>query len=137
MQERLREVAEVLATAKSVFEKAEVLLKRLASHQLKPNGFRDYLELVFPRSREKKQSGKLPDRWVFLQKVFETAPDLQLPGVKGTLWAAYNAITRFEDYKQSREDESPDERLERAWFGTSAETKLLALEKAEQLATAG
>lgn len=26
--------------------------------------------------------------------------DLQLPGVRDTLWGAYNAITRFEDYKK-------------------------------------
>jgi transposase InsO family protein len=58
---------------------------------------------------------------------------VQLPGVRGTLWAAYNAITRFEDYKQPQQNELPDQRLERTWFGGGADIKLKALEKATQL----
>jgi len=53
--------------------------------------------------------------------------------VKGTLWGAYNAITRFEDYKLPIQDEIPDQRLERAWFGSGADVKLKALREAEVL----
>ena len=58
----------------------------------------------------------MPARWG-IEEVFETREDLQLPSVKGTLWGAYNAITRFEDYKQPQQEEQPDQRLERTWFG--------------------
>jgi hypothetical protein len=70
-----------------------------------------------------------------LQEVFETEEDLQRPGVQGTLWGAYNAITRFEDYKQPQQEEQPDQRLERTWFGGGADTKLKALSKAAELAS--
>jgi len=46
------------------------------------------------------------------------------------LWAAYNAIARFGRYKQRQQDELPDQRLERRWFGCGADMKLKALEKA-------
>jgi hypothetical protein len=99
------------------------------------NRLEHYLEAVFPRSDEqKKKKGERPLRWGFLREVFETQRDLQLPGVRGTLWGAYNAITRFEDYKQPQQEEQPDQRLERTWFGGGADTKLKALAKAAEFA---
>ena len=68
-------------------------------------------------------------------KIFEGRPDLQITGVRGTLWGAYNAVTRFEDYKQPQQDELQDQRLERTWFGGGAEIKLRALTKAKELST--
>jgi hypothetical protein len=93
-----------------------------------------YFEAVIPRSDAQKKKGEKPMRWGYLQKIFETEKDLQLPGVRGTLWGAYNAITRFEDYKQPLQEEQPDQRLERTWFGSSADMKLKALAKAGELA---
>jgi hypothetical protein len=55
--------------------------------------------------------------------------------VRGTLWGAYNAITRFEDYKKVQPEELPDQSVERAWFGSGADTKLRALDKATELAS--
>jgi hypothetical protein len=50
-----------------------------------------------------------------------------------TLWGAYNAITRFEDFKQPQQEELQDQRLERTWFGGGADIKLKALSKAKEL----
>ena len=44
-----------------------------------------------------------------------------------------NAITRFEDYRQAR-DETPSKRLERVWFGRGADLKVNALNEALRLA---
>ena len=64
----------------------------------------------------------------------ESQPDLGIVGVQGTLWGAYNAIIRFEDYKQPMQEEAADQRLERTWFGSGADIKLRALDKASALA---
>jgi hypothetical protein len=93
-----------------------------------------YLEAVFPRSEAQKKKDEAPLKWGFVSRLFEAGKDLQLPGVRGTLWAAYNAIARFEDYKEPRQEEQPDQRLERTWFGGGADTKLKALAKAVELA---
>jgi hypothetical protein len=61
-------------------------------------------------------------RWDFLREIFEGQPDLQSPGVRGTLWSAYNAVSELQD-----------QRLERTWFGSGAEIKLKALSKAKEL----
>ena len=89
--------------------------------------------LKIKASRAKKK-GEKPARWGFVRELYDTQEDLQLPGVRGTLWGAYNAITRFEDYKHPQQEEQPDQRLERTWFGGGADTKLKALIKASELA---
>jgi phage/plasmid-like protein (TIGR03299 family) len=134
MQFKLDELAVFLAITQEVFLKAEELFKRLAKIHMNENRLEHYLGAVFPRSDEQKSKGEVPLRWGFLREVFETEKDLQLPGVKGTLWGAYNAITRFEDYKQPQQEEQPDQRLERTWFGGGADTKLKALAVAAEFA---
>ena len=134
MQFRLSELADFLAVTQDVFIKAEEQFRRLAEVCLIEDRLTQYLAAVFPRTDAQNKTGKEPLRWGFLRRVFETQEDLQLPGVRGTLWAAYNAIVRFEDYKQPQQDELPDQRLARTWFGTGADTKLKALAVASQLA---
>jgi len=135
MQFRLEKLAEFLAITQEVFLKAEELFKRLAKIQMIEDRLEHYLEAVFPRSEEQQKTGDRPQRWHFAEQVFESQPDLQLPGVRGTLWGAYNAITRFEDYKRPQQAEHADQRLERIWFGSGADIKLKALDKAQELAT--
>ena len=134
MQFKLNELADFLAITQKVFLKAELLFKQLARIQMTGDRFNNYLEAVFPRNEDQGRKGVRPQRWDFLQEVFETQPDLQLNGVRGTLWGAYNAITRFEDYKEPPQEEQPDQRLERTWFGGGADIKLRALASAEKLA---
>jgi phage/plasmid-like protein (TIGR03299 family) len=134
MQFKLDELAGFLAITQEVFSKAEELFKRLAKVQMTEDRLEHYLGAVFPRSREQKKRGEKPLRWRLLRQVFETQKDLQQPGVRGTLWGAYNAITRFEDYKRPQQEEQPGQRLERTWFGGGADTKLNALAKAAEFA---
>jgi len=131
MQFKLNELADFLAITQEVFLKAEESFRRLAKIHMKENRLENYFQAVYPRSEAQKKTGDKPQRWGFLREIFESRPDLQLPGVRGTLWGAYNAVTRFEDYKQPQQEE---QRLERTWFGGGADIKLRALEKAKELA---
>jgi phage/plasmid-like protein (TIGR03299 family) len=136
MQFKLDELADFLAITQEVFLKAETTFSRLAQIQMVGDRLDSYLEAVFPLSPAQKKNGTKPARWDFLHEIFEGRPDLQLPKVRGTLWGAYNAITMFEDYKQPPGEEQPGQRLDRAWFGGSADIKLKALDKAVELAAA-
>lgn len=131
---KLDELSQFVAMAQKVFLDAEESFKQLAKIQMIDDRFEQYLEAVFPRSEIQKKQDEKPQRWGLLRKAFVTKKDLQLPGVRGTLWGAYNAITWFEDYKQPLRDEQPDQRLERTWFGGGADIKFRALEKAKDLA---
>ncbi len=134
MQFRLEELADFLSTMQKIYLKAEEEFKRMARVQMTGTRLHDYLEAVYPRTENQKKKGEKPERWDCVREVFETQKDIQLPGVHGTLWGAYNAITRFEDYKQPKQEEQSDQRLERIWFGSGADTKLKALIKASELA---
>lgn len=135
MQFRLGELADFLAITQEVFLNAEECFRRLAKIQMIDDRLEHYFEAVFPRSEAQKKTENEPPRWGFLREIFEGRPDLQITGVRGTLWGAYNAVTRFEDYKQPQQDELQDQRLERTWFGGGAEIKLRALTKAKELST--
>lgn len=132
MTDRLQEVAELIAAANEVYATAAKLFKAMAAMKLEGPALEKYLELNFPKSARQKEKGEEPERWTHLRRLFQTHEDLQLAGVKGTLWAAYNAITYFEDHK-SIEEESAAGRLDRVWFGGGADVKLKALEKAREL----
>jgi phage/plasmid-like protein (TIGR03299 family) len=135
MADRLEEVADILRIAREVYEESASIFRQMAKVQLDAAALAEYLDLVFPKTAGQKERGEEPERWTHVRETFETLPDLNLPGVKGTLWAAYNAITRFEDYKHSRNEEDSSERLERMWFGSSADTKLTALLQAKEFAS--
>lgn len=134
MQFKLEELADFLAITQDVFLRAEVTFRRLAKISMVGDRLDSYLAAVFPLTEAQRKSGKKPARWDFLHEVFNAQPDLQLPGVRGTLWGAYNAITMFEDYKQPATEEQPEQRLDRTWFGGGADIKLKALDKAIELA---
>lgn len=134
MQFKLDELAVFLSITQEIFRKAEEQFKRMARIQMAGNRLDDYLDLVYQRTDNQKKKGEKPARWAHIQEVFQDREDLQLPGVRGTLWGAYNAITRFEDYKEPQQEEQPDQRLERIWFGGGADIKLKALVKANELA---
>ncbi|MGC8811617.1 MAG: DUF932 domain-containing protein [bacterium] len=133
MPSRLKEISDFLAIIRKIFLEAEVLFKQLARIQITGRLLFEYLDAVFPRTEKQKKDNEQPRTWDEILKIFDTASSLQIPGVKGTLWGAYNAITQFEDYKRPSKDEKPDKRLERIWFGSGADVKLRALQKAYEL----
>ena len=133
MQFRLHELAEFLAITQDVFLKAEKCFRRMAKIEMIENRLESYLDAVYPRSESQKKNKECPNSWRIVREFFEGRPDLQMSGVRGTLWGAYNAITRFEDYKQPQQEEQPEQRLERTWFGGGADIKLKALQKAKEL----
>ena len=130
MQFRLDELADFLAMTQRVFQRAEEEFKCLASVEMNGDRLQHYLDAIFPRTEKQKKEKAIPQRWTHVQEVFESQPDLQVDGVRGTLWGAYNAVTCFEDYKQPMQEEVADQRLERAWFGSGADIKLRAIDKA-------
>jgi phage/plasmid-like protein (TIGR03299 family) len=136
MSERLTELSEILALAQRVYVTAGKLFKDMAAIKLTGKLLDEYLERVFPRTLNQKKRREESQRWTHIKTVLETAPDLQGLGVRGTLWSAYNAITRFEDYKYQRKDEEQEERLSRTWFGAGADIKLKAYQVAEALTRA-
>jgi phage/plasmid-like protein (TIGR03299 family) len=132
MTERLREVAELIAAANAVYVRAAEMFRKFAGISMDNDKLKSYLEVVFPQDKKQKEQNKTPRQREDVRELFDSRPDLQMNGVRGTLWAAYNAVTRFEDYRNSK-GESDDSRLTRVWFGRGADLKLRALQAAVEL----
>jgi phage/plasmid-like protein (TIGR03299 family) len=62
--------------------------------------------------------------------LFEKGRGNDMPGVKGTLWAAYNAVTEFLAHERGKDDET---RLDSMWFGGGASINQRALATAVQM----
>jgi phage/plasmid-like protein (TIGR03299 family) len=136
MGERLDEIGKLIAEVNAAYAKAAETFRRLAEVNVKNEAMLDeYLGALFPRSPAQQRDRSNPPKWDEVKYLFETRPDLQLPGVRGTLWGAYNAVTAFEDYRLARDD-TPAKRLDRVWFGSGADLKARALAKALDLAAA-
>ncbi len=136
MGERLEEVGKLIAEVNAAYAKAAEAFRQLAHVQVKSEAMLgQYLAALFPRSRAQEHAFATPPKWEVVKRLFETREDLQLPGVRGTWWGAYNAVTAFEDYRKAR-DETADKRLDRVWFGRGADLKLRALDKALEMAKA-
>ena len=132
MTERLQQISDLIAIATAVYKEAATLFQKLAHVQLKKDLLDRYLESVFPKTKAQKRNGGGPPKWAHVLRLLDEMPDLQSNGVRGTMWAAYNAITRFEDYRVV-DHETEDARLDRVWFGGGADLKLQALQKAADL----
>jgi phage/plasmid-like protein (TIGR03299 family) len=63
--------------------------------------------------------------------LFENGRGNNMPGVRGTLWAAYNAVTEYMSYERGGDR---DVRLDRLWFQSGVTTNRRALETAMKLA---
>lgn len=134
MGERLDQVGELIATANQIYEEAAKRFQKLATTLVKDKRMLEaYLACLFPKSESQKKNGNHPPKWDHVTELFETIPDLQLSGVKGSFWAVYNAVTRFEDYRVVK-TENEGGRLNRVWFGAGADLKIKALTEALRMA---
>lgn len=131
MRGRLSEVQKILAVVWKTFASAATKFKSLAAVRIGEDRLDQYLEGVYPFTPKEPEKKLRPIKWQIITELFERgdSPDLK---PSHTLWGAYNAITRYEDYRQANEA-GPDRRLNRVWFGASAEVKLRALQQAEEL----
>lgn len=132
MSNRLEEIAELIQATTEVYAKAAVVFKKMAAEKMDDKALQEYLEAVYPRTEKQKAEGTESKNWSNIRVLYNTLPNLQLPYVKGTMWAAYNAMTYFEDFK-AKKDEEATARLDRVWFGDGADIKLQALLKARDM----
>jgi phage/plasmid-like protein (TIGR03299 family) len=134
--ERLQSIQSSLNLYKRSFEHQVSLYKQLANKRMDVDATRNYLETLL--HRELKETGvrlekapeevKLEDNR-FARKCLENylfTPDLQMPGVEGTAWAAFNSVTEAVKYRSS----NPDNRLNSIWFGPDGKL----IERAKELA---
>jgi hypothetical protein len=76
------------------------------------------------------------DNRVWAEYFFVHGKGNEKPGVKGSLWAAYNGVAELIDHPQPPQ-QSDERRLESVWFGDGYQIKARAYETAVEVLTAG
>jgi hypothetical protein len=156
MEDTLESVRNIMNVANQEFEATADQYRTLATKDVNLDDLKKYVKLVFApkpaKSRtefesrwaaleidgvepKKEEDGDEPDgREIFpkVQRCFEEGIGSDLPGVKGTWWGAYNAVTEYLSYERGRTEEN---RLDSLWFGQSAATNKKALQYAYVMAT--
>lgn len=120
----------IMETAVSTFEKAEQLFAAMARVNITEAKANEYFRKVYQRTSATgwRAEGKL-------MQLFATGRGNAERGIAGTLWAAYNAVTEYEDFKPYYADNAANRRLEHVWWGNGAKVKFRALQLARRVAT--
>jgi len=146
----LEQIREVMDIANSEFVATAEEFRRLATCQINADDLRKYVRSVF-RGEDEETVSRVPEQFrakrrswssdrdvVFdrIVPIFEHGRGNDLPGVRGTLWAAYNAVTEYLTHERGNSRTTDDHRLDSLWFGDAARINRRALSVAREMATA-
>ena len=140
LEERVREAREKLGVVVARFDRFDEELHAMLSVQMTGRKLDDYFEQQLPAPTGEMTDRQKANRKAILQSFranFED-PANTLPGVRGTAWAAYNAVSQWADHQRQfrgRDDHQRQEnRLSSVWFGASHQLKQQAYRGALALA---
>jgi phage/plasmid-like protein (TIGR03299 family) len=141
MGSRLIDVRDQLGIIYKRLDVFEELSNKMADKQIKVSEFKDYLGKldlateaveIGTKAEEQKQSRKAEVEEL-LTSLFEFGPGAMLKSARGTLWGAYNSVTRYVDYEKSANCWSESSRANSILFGNGALIKQRALQEAVNL----
>jgi len=123
---RVAQASYLMGIAKRVFDKAAVIMQRSAKVLMIGQRLDDYIGRVLPLSKDEDERIKTLATHQRIRELFHTGLGNNMREVRGTLWAAYNAVTQWVD----RESYTPrmKEPLRSIWFGDGAAIKRQAFE---------
>lgn len=137
--ENLKDISAIMDAANATFEATAEQYRLLANRNINAKDLEKYIKIVFATKKQIQEAESAEDLnsgsrvMADIIQLFETGKGNDLPGVKGTMWAAYNAVTEFVQYKRGTSDEG---RLNELWFGQGATLNKRALEKAVEFSVA-
>jgi len=137
----LEKLKEIVDWQRGQFASTVEQLRTLASYGVNEETLKAYVTEVFEpeiklrkltEDSEKKSYAKLLAKVVPLfEGVGAGGQGNNLPGVRGTMWGAYNAVTGYLSHERGRDN---DTRLDSLWFGLNQKTNQRALEVALRMA---
>ena len=113
------EAKTVLGFANKEFDNFEMFSKQIVNTQMTTAKLGEFAKGLFP-DPPKDIKSKAPEKARGqIIRLFEEGRGNDLPGVKGTAWAAYNALTEYANYyRVSRGDMKQERRFEYTMFGS-------------------
>ncbi len=133
VQQNVEKLREVMDFANQEFEATAEQYRHLASRGINQSDLQKYLKIVFKLDKKEKDEISTRSKNILgrVEDLFESGKGTDIPGVKGTYWGAYNAVTEYLNYEKGRTAEN---RMDSLWYGQNRDMSELALETALTLA---
>jgi phage/plasmid-like protein (TIGR03299 family) len=135
---KVRAAQEVLGLAVRYYDDLEDQIDLFAGHYPTSAQLESYFKSLYPDPTEGSPSRARHAREA-LYTLFEQGMGNDLPAIRHSTWAAFNAVTEFIDHRRSGRGQDADDRassrLESAWFGSGAALKARAFDLALVMAT--
>lgn len=129
VEENVEKVREIMNLANQQFEATAEQYRFLASKQVNQKDLETLVKLVFtgPKYVEMEREGLTPNKRIIenIIPLFEKGRGNDMTEIKGTAWAAYNAVNEYLQYERGSDE---DTRLNNMWFGDSATLNQRALD---------
>lgn len=128
----LDSLRDVMNTANSEFEATAQQYRQLAKKKISRKDLHKFVRKVFGFDATEEVKPVTQKIFDAVEAFYTSGRGNDMAGVKGTLWAGYNAVTEYLSYSRGK---SQDGRLESLWFGDSAKVNRTALEIAMAMAS--
>ena len=120
-------------TAKRTFEDSLETYKAFAKKRITDKMFDEFFKKSYWSEQELRlhDEGTIEKSRVYatVKRLYESGTGQDIPGARGTLWAAYNAVTEFVDHERGRDDN----RLSSSWFGSGNDLRSKAFKQAVKM----
>ncbi|MHB1156052.1 MAG: DUF932 domain-containing protein [Phycisphaerales bacterium] len=139
LEMRVREARQRLGIVAARFDQFDEELHRMLEVQPSARQVNRYFKTVIPPLPDNATARQQQSRREMLDRLDANleAESNTLPGIRGTAWAAYNAVSQWADHQRSfrgtDDHQRAENRLQSVWFGSSNDIK----QKAYDLALAG
>jgi phage/plasmid-like protein (TIGR03299 family) len=134
---KVRQAQEVLGIAHRFFDDLEGQFDLMARHYPNYSQVSAYYKALVPDPEDGSPSRAQNTR-DDLFRLFETGKGQDIPQIRGTTWAAFNAVTEYVDHLRPTRAKTPFDRaanrLESSWFGSGARLKEQAFQLAVEMA---
>lgn len=126
VKQRLQEAGRLLAAIQAGYADLELALQAMCRVPMDQARLGTYLAEVFPHPGDDDEAAveRVRTAREGSARLFDEGRGNRLPGVAGTLWAAYNGVTEYLDHRRTRQ--SPGRRLASLWFGEGHRVKARA-----------
>ena len=126
---RIDRALDLLGITNRVYDRTADTYRLLASKTITTSLVSEYLTGLMPKNDKGKMSKQGEKARDSMLGLFENGKGSNLPGIRGTVWQAYNGVTEYLD--QVRLPKSrPDRRLYGNWFGSGASIRAKAFKGA-------
>lgn len=134
VNQKLDDLIECFNAVDAEFEATAEKYRVLARHQINKDDLKKYVKIILDveDKNEKDLSTRTKNTIEKIIQFHDSGRGSNIPGVRGTLWGAYNAVTEWLTWDRGNK---PETRLNALWFGTNVAVNQNALKTALTLAS--